>query len=58
MSMLRQLSFLQNCHNSKSKRSRRKYAVYKHIFSMEKQKENFGRRCKEQNDDHKNTKKH
>jgi flagellin-like protein len=43
----RPLPFLKNGHNSKSKQSRRKYPVYKHTFSMEKQKENFGRRCKE-----------
>jgi flagellin-like protein len=47
MNTPRPLPFLQNGHNSKSKQSRRKYAVYKHTFSMEKQKEKFGRRCKE-----------
>jgi flagellin-like protein len=41
------LPFLQNRHNSKLKQLRRKYAVYKHTFSMENQKEKFGRRCKE-----------
>jgi flagellin-like protein len=47
MNTPRPLPFLQNSYNSKLKQSPRKYAVYKHTFSMEKQKENFGRRCKE-----------
>jgi flagellin-like protein len=46
MNTPRPLPLLQNCYK-KSKQSRRKCAVYKHTFSMEKQKENLGRRCKE-----------
>ena len=47
MNTPKRLPFLQNGHNSKLKQSRRKYAVYKHTFSMENQKEKFGRRCNE-----------